>query len=195
MNRMYSKEFKYVKYEFENLFPYINKDFLRNIKYLYAYNQEYHNFNHAISVTYRAIINKEYVNLSKIDKKILIVSCLFHDAGHNKNNTEKLNLLIAYNLFLNSEISYYFTDKQKNIIKETIYATDNRNLSAYVTNKLGKIIRDADITQTLVDDDWMIRLAKESNLPISRESTKLWLEDVMLLTESGRLIKDDFLNK
>lgn len=191
-------ELDIVKNEVENVFSKeLPKNFVTNLKFLYSETQEYHNFAHIISVTARVIQNSEYKELENKQKEILLMASLFHDAGHNKNNTEDFNLKVAYTLFLNSTAAKLFSPTQREMIKHTIYSTDNQKLSEELEhfNKLGRILRDSDISQTLVDDEWLEQLSKETNLFIGIPSTKAWLKSVVFSTKDGEKLKTDFLNR
>ena len=117
---------------------------------LYNRNEEGHGINHIKTVIKRSL---ELAKSYDVDLDIVYTIASYHDLGHyiDRNTHE----IISAEIFMKDEkIKQWFTDEQRNIIKEAI--EDHRASSNHEPRTIyGKIISTAD--RTIIDIDNTIR--------------------------------------
>lgn len=132
----------------------INKELVEYIEKqifpLYKRNEEGHGINHIKTVIRKSIdLAKKY----NVDLNIAYTIAAYHDLGHyiDKNRHE----IISAEMFMeDKEIKKWFTEEQRNIIKEAI--EDHRASINYVPRNIyGKIVSTAD--RTIIDIDNTIK--------------------------------------
>ena len=166
----------------------------------YDNHNSYHNPAHMWSVAERCLNNPLTASFPKNEIICLLLAALYHDAGYDKDKTETENLDTAVFVFGQSS-AYYLLDYADNkLIRDLIYATDNRKIGKLGSEEeyktLKSILKDADVCQTLGKDgeQWRDLLSEEMGVDIDVQSTKEWLSSFEMLTDAGQQIKDDFLN-
>ena len=107
----------------------------------------YHNVRHMLHVFWETYDGCVYMNLSKIEMRILLISALFHDYNHTgKKGDDSINIKRAFEAldeYLLEEDKKYISDI-KRAISSTEYPYDENK--KFNINDL--ILRDADQSQT-----------------------------------------------
>lgn len=158
----------------------------------------YHNFEHILSVLNRVQRNPLYNTLTDDERMLLDLAAIFHDAGYSMFNSEEKNLAIAVSLLDEFRISSGDLKKtESDVISELIYSTDNRNLNFIKDDSLylmRAILKDADVTQTVIDDGdlWRDRLAKEFGLSFDKDSVLDFVNSIDIFTPYGKKLVNDW---
>ena len=153
-----------------------------NIKGLYNYvmdtnpsnNLPYHNNNHLKRVCEFVMKACDYYNSDDNNKRLLIISSLFHDYNHTGTSTnDDINIENAisgikeYNQISNNKLNDSELTKVCDIIKSTRYP-----MVSNPKDILQEIICDCDILQGLFTNDYIndtvLKIAEENNIPKSK---------------------------
>lgn len=171
-------------------------------------NLPYHNFDHALSVTNRAMRNSHFKLLPSLWQHALVLAALLHDADHQGSlakgddwvNIEralsiakrllhrfKAELGTSYPFLIQAvpcliEVTNSNADYQPRFVLKT--ADQRRALN---------IIRDADMGQTLMGTSiWRDALSQELGRPVTLESTLEWVKGQEFHTPSGKRQVESF---
>ncbi len=148
----------------------INKELVKYIENkifpLYDRNEEGHGIGHIKTVIKRSL---ELAKKQDVNMDMVYTIASYHDIGHYIDR--KRHEIISAEIFMkDDEIKKWFTDEQRNIIKEAI--EDHRASSNHAPRSIyGKIIGTAD--RTIVDIDYTIKRSysygKRNYINISEE--------------------------
>lgn len=133
---------------------------------LYARNEEGHGINHIKTVIKRSL---ELAENYDVDINMVYVIASYHDLGHYIDR--KIHEIISAEIFIKDEkMKQWFTDEQRNVIKEAI--EDHRASNNHKPRTIyGKIISTAD--RTIIDIDNTIKRSysygKRNYIGLSKE--------------------------
>ena len=189
------------------LHRYVSPCLLNAIRNTYS-DLPYHNFEHALSVTNRAMRNSHFKLLPSLWQHALVLAALMHDAGHQgplANGDDWVNIERA--LSIAKGILHRFKTEFGTSYPFLIQAVPclievtNSNVDyqpRFVLKTEGQqralnIIRDADMGQTLMGTSiWREALSQELGRPVTLESTLEWVKSQEFHTPSGKRQAESF---
>ncbi len=186
---------------------YVSPQLLNAIRATYS-DLPYHNFNHALSVTDRAMRNSHFKLLPSLWQHALVLAALLHDADHQGSLAEgddwvNINRALSIAKRILHQFKAEFGTSYPFLIQAVpcLIEVTNSNVD-YLPRFLIKtaeqrhalnIIRDADMGQTLMGTSiWRDALSEELGIPITLESTLEWVENQEFYTPSGKRQVADF---
>lgn len=189
------------------LHRYVSPCLLNAIRDTYS-DLPYHNFEHALSVTNRAMRNSHFKLLPSLWQHALVLAALLHDADHqgplaegddwvNINRALTIAKRILHQFKAEFGTSYPFLIQAVPcLIEVTNSNADYRPrflLKTDAQRRALNIIRDADVGQTLMGTSiWRDALSEELGKPITLESTLEWVKNQEFYTPSGKRQAEDF---
>lgn len=189
------------------LHRYLSPRLLNAIRATYS-DLPYHNFDHALSVTNRAMRNSHFKLLPSLWQHALVLAALLHDAGHQGSLAEgddwvniERALSIAKGIL--HQFKAEFGTSYPFLIQAVPCLIEATNSNAdyqprFVLKTEGQqralnIIRDADMGQTLMGTSiWREALSQELGRPITLESTLEWVKSQEFHTPSGKRQAESF---
>ena len=188
------------------LHRYVSPRLLNAIRATYS-DLPYHNFDHALSVTNRAMRNSHFKLLPSLWQHALVLAALLHDAGHQGSLAEDDWVNIERALSIAKDILHQFKAEFGTSYPFLIQAVPclievtNSNADyqpRFVLKTEGprralNIIRDADMGQTLMGTSiWRDALSEELGRSITLESTLEWVNTCTFYTPSGKRQVESF---